>query len=100
VQLGEQAINLLGDGFARPWKRGLGAVSTCVFCSRFSVRDGAAAQLLPLLFSHDHGRKECPRSQNQKRKLLNTTFVVVGRFAFVVVGRIVVVGSLTVSEAL
>jgi hypothetical protein len=32
----------------------LGAISTRVFCSRFSVRAGAAAQLLPLLFSRDH----------------------------------------------
>jgi hypothetical protein len=32
----------------------LGAVSTRVFGSHFSVRDGAAAQLLPLLFSRDH----------------------------------------------
>jgi hypothetical protein len=34
----------------------LGAVPTRVFCSRFSVRDGAAAQLLPLIFSRDHAR--------------------------------------------
>jgi hypothetical protein len=36
----------------------LGAVYTRVFCVRFSVRDGAAAQLLPLLFSRDHVREK------------------------------------------
>jgi hypothetical protein len=33
-------------------KRRLSGVYTRVFCIRFSLRDGAAAQLLPLLFSH------------------------------------------------
>jgi hypothetical protein len=31
--------------------------------------------------------KECARAENRNQKLLSTTFVVVGRFTFVVVGR-------------
>jgi hypothetical protein len=42
------------------------AVSTCVFCSRFSVRDGAAAQLLPLLFSRDHARNRAREKQREQ----------------------------------
>jgi hypothetical protein len=38
-----------------PSNAGLGAVSTRVFCLRFSVRDGATAQLFP---TRDHVREK------------------------------------------
>jgi hypothetical protein len=40
-----------------------GAVYTRVFCSRFSVRDGAAAKLVPLLFSYHHARDRARKAK-------------------------------------
>jgi hypothetical protein len=43
-----------------------GAVYTRVFCVRFSVRDGATAQLLPLLFSRDHVRDRAKEAAGRR----------------------------------
>jgi hypothetical protein len=63
---------------------GLRAVYNCVFCVRFSVRDGATAQQLPLLDSvrdrarkakgpvgrrRDHGRRNASKKREWKRPL-------------------------------
>jgi hypothetical protein len=50
-----------------PCKRPLRAVYTRVFCVRFSVRDGATAQLLPLLFSRDHVRDRAKENVGRRR---------------------------------
>jgi hypothetical protein len=44
----------------------LRAVYTRVFCVRFSVRDGATAQLLPLLFSRDHVRDRAKEAAGRR----------------------------------
>jgi hypothetical protein len=43
----------------------LRAVYTRDFCVRFSIRDGATAQLLPLLFSRDHVREKAKEAVGQ-----------------------------------
>jgi hypothetical protein len=48
-------------------KKYLRAVYTRFFCVRFSVRDGAAAQLAPLLFSRDHVREKAKKAVGQRR---------------------------------
>jgi hypothetical protein len=55
----------------------LRAIYTRIFCIRFSVRDGATTQLLPLLFSRDHvcdrakvvaGRRRHRGRRNRRKK--------------------------------
>jgi hypothetical protein len=54
-QLGGGAI---ADGETDAINASVGAVYTCVFCVRCPVRDGAAAQQLPLHFSRNHVREK------------------------------------------
>jgi hypothetical protein len=52
--------NEINQTQARSYK--LGAVYTRVFCVRCPVRDGAAAQQLPLHFSRDHVREKAKKA--------------------------------------
>jgi phosphoglycerate-specific signal transduction histidine kinase len=52
---------------SEPEANPLGAVYTRVFSVRCSVRDGAAAQQLPLLFSRDHLRDQAKEVVKQWR---------------------------------
>jgi hypothetical protein len=58
------------------WKRPLGAVYTRVFCVRFSVRDCAAAQQIPLLF---HVRDRARKAKEPKVSLFCTYVNPAGR---------------------